>query len=372
MTDDTVREDVVRDLFLSYARAPDPSHPNPKSAFLARDDLRALLASVGEHPPDARLRAAFDAVDADGSGTLDFAEFLDGYRSVLGGDLGEAGLRETMLDVDELVRVFRVLDRNGDGSVSRTELWGVLVASGGSIGAKEARKILKLADVDGSKSITLPEFLAFMTDDSDEADVHWRLRSGFRAVFVIGGPRSGKSMLCHRLEREAAMVRCDAEGLLEEEVARGSPLGGDIAKALDRGWPVKSSTVMALVRKKLSQCPGSFATLDGFPGSKRNCRDFEKVFGAPEFAVYIAASEEAMIERLLEEGTTGKESEADVEKAESRVRAFHALAVPMLKHLNNSGVVVHILDGKNSFDDMWAELLSLNVLLDKRVKKSTK
>uniref|UniRef100_A0A7S4HV10 EF-hand domain-containing protein n=1 Tax=Odontella aurita TaxID=265563 RepID=A0A7S4HV10_9STRA len=360
VSDDSIQLEVIRDMFHSYART-DPSKAEP---FLSIEDLRDMLLSIGDHPSDERLRHIIDAIDKDASGTVELNEFMEGYHTVLGGEHDAGDNSPDTILMDDVLRTFRNIDRNGDGVLDMEELANLLTATGGHIGNREAREILELADTDKNGVIDLSEFIAFFANEATRRPYSWRLRSGFRAAFVVGGPKSGTKSLCERLVQSAEILSCDVGEILKEEVETGSPLGKKIATTLANDWLVPSSTSMALLRKKLSRLPGSFVAIRGFPRYKRNCRDFEKICGVPEFSVYIDTPEEIIIERLLEEKPD--QLAIDIQEAEAHANAFLIMVEPMLEHLEKSGVTVHRLDGCGSSDDIWEELLSLEPLVRNR------
>jgi calmodulin len=69
------------------------------------------MHSLDQNPSDADIAKMIKAVDADGNGCIDFAEFLSMMANIGVDDGGQ-------LLVDE----FRVFDKNGDGLINVMEL----------------------------------------------------------------------------------------------------------------------------------------------------------------------------------------------------------------------------------------------------------
>ena len=104
------------------------------------------------------------------------------------------------------------------------DIMGLLSTTGGHLSRLDAEEIVKIADTDGDGVIDIHEFVNLVTD-STQADFSWRLRSGFRAILIIGGPGSGKGILCDRLVKHANIDHVSSGDLLRNEVASGSALG---------------------------------------------------------------------------------------------------------------------------------------------------
>ena len=79
------------------------------------------------------------AVDADGSGTIDFPEFLKMMSIKMRDEDSEEEIRET----------FRVFDKDGNGFISPDELRYVLGNLGEKLSDEEIDEMIMDADIDG-------------------------------------------------------------------------------------------------------------------------------------------------------------------------------------------------------------------------------
>lgn len=109
-------------------------------------------------PPPPQLPMPQDMVnevDADGSGTIDFPEFLT---------LMSRKMKETDSE-EEIMEAFRVFDRDGRGFISSLELKHVMSNLGEKLTDEEIAEMISEADVSGDGEINYEEFVSFMTSD---------------------------------------------------------------------------------------------------------------------------------------------------------------------------------------------------------------
>jgi len=109
------------------------------------------LGGVKELPSD--LQEIMDSVDSDGSGVIDYTEFLAATLE-----------RRLYLQEDVCWCAFKVFDLNSDGKISLDELRLVLDSNSveSAMGAQAVQEMLKEVDRNGDGSIDFDEFMAMM------------------------------------------------------------------------------------------------------------------------------------------------------------------------------------------------------------------
>jgi calmodulin len=105
---------------------------------ITRKELGLVMRSVGDNPSEAQLLELITEVDTDGSGTIDFSEFLQIVARRKRSDDGEAELREA----------FRIFDEDNNGFISADELRRVLTSFGERLEDEEVEQMLREADID--------------------------------------------------------------------------------------------------------------------------------------------------------------------------------------------------------------------------------
>ena len=117
------------------------------------------MKSLGQKPTEAELKEMIQEVDADGNGTLDFAEFLQ----LMANKMKQIDTEE------ELVEAFKVFDIDKDGLITLNELKHVFGILGEKLTDKELEEMISLADRDGDLSINFPEFCTMMSAHTEHA-----------------------------------------------------------------------------------------------------------------------------------------------------------------------------------------------------------
>merc|ERR1711896_2805 len=91
-------------------------------------------------------------VDDDGSGQIEFPEFLS---------LMASKLQDTD-SVEEMREAFMVFDRDKSGSVSASELKHVMNNLGEQVTIEEVEEMIREADADGDGELSFDDFLQFI------------------------------------------------------------------------------------------------------------------------------------------------------------------------------------------------------------------
>ena len=115
-------------------------------------ELGTVMRSLGQNPSEEELKIMIEEVDADGSGTIDFKEFLG---------LMARKMKETDTE-EELIEAFKVFDRDGNGLISAHELRFVMTTAGEQLSEDEIEEMIREADVDGDGYIDYEEFVRMM------------------------------------------------------------------------------------------------------------------------------------------------------------------------------------------------------------------
>merc|ERR1712212_1218537 len=115
--------------------------------------VKTIMRCVGQNPSDAEIADMINQVDKDGTGSLDFPEFL--MMMCLKSDVENAE--------DEIREAFQVFDGDGNGFINRQELACVMGNLGIDLSFEEVQSMIGQADIDGDGCINYEEFYTMMS-----------------------------------------------------------------------------------------------------------------------------------------------------------------------------------------------------------------
>ncbi|XP_077242909.1 putative calcium-binding protein CML11 [Tasmannia lanceolata] len=146
LDDDQISE--LREIFRSFDRNNDGS--------LTELELGLLLRSVGLKPSTDQLDALIQKADTNSNGLIEFSEFVN----LVAPELlpGKSPYTE-----EQLRRLFRLFDRDGNGYITAAELAHSMAKLGHALTVEELTGMIKEADTDGDGRINFSEFSRAIT-----------------------------------------------------------------------------------------------------------------------------------------------------------------------------------------------------------------
>jgi adenylate kinase family enzyme/Ca2+-binding EF-hand superfamily protein len=327
---------LTRTIFRAFARLQESEGFVPglidTQEVLYKDDFKALLTCLGAYPTEELMDEAFARADTSGRGWISYRRFLKAKFWIL--SQGHEGF-----DYDNL---FHMLDLKRDGRLSLGELSGLTTASGHVLTPDEAALYFNEIGKSPEDVITKDELVQILRRRQDLA---WILRTGFRAVFILGPPASGKGTYCEEIIKRLNVNHVSTGNLLREEVAAKTNLGKRVEQIMKRGDLVDSSTTTVLIQKYLRVNPGKHVLVDGFPRSLQNSTDFLRLCGRPEFALVFDAPDDVLLERMRNRAlSSGRADDQDENTGKRRIQVYRETNHMIVQNLIKNGVDVHTID----------------------------
>uniref|UniRef100_A0A7S1GAP5 Calmodulin n=1 Tax=Bicosoecida sp. CB-2014 TaxID=1486930 RepID=A0A7S1GAP5_9STRA len=115
-------------------------------------ELGTMLRALGQSPTEAEVQDIIAEVDVDGTGKLDFEEFL----AMVAGRLKDTDI------VGEVEASFDAFDVDGDGKVSAEDLRAYAEKLGEKLPMDDVREMVGEADLDGDGMISKDSFKRLM------------------------------------------------------------------------------------------------------------------------------------------------------------------------------------------------------------------
>jgi adenylate kinase len=121
-------------------------------------------------------------------------------------------------------------------------------------------------------------------------------------VVVVGLPGAGKGTQAVQFAQRHRIPKISTGDMLRDAVARGTPLGLEVAATLAQGQLVADDTIVRLVRERLQQPDTSNGLiLDGFPRTVPQAVSLDALLKGrgPLIVVYLEISPDVILRRIL-------------------------------------------------------------------------
>ena len=97
------------------------------------------MSSLGQNLTNAQLQNMINEYDTDGNGSIEFGEFMDLMTREL----------ISYNEEDELMQVFQLIDRDGNGLISEEEIRFFMTSLGETLSESDIEDMISLVDIDG-------------------------------------------------------------------------------------------------------------------------------------------------------------------------------------------------------------------------------
>ena len=113
-------------------------------------------------------------------------------------------------------------------------------------------------------------------------------------IVLLGPPGSGKGTVADHIEKEFHLKHISTGALLREEVAKGTTIGKDIQKIIEKGELVPDDLSIQIMRLEIGNKKDYL--LDGFPRTVNQAQKIEDL--EVNHIIYLEIAEKEVIERL--------------------------------------------------------------------------
>lgn len=135
-----VEEELCRQAFSLFDKS--------GSGTISKTELTALLRTMGQNPTDSEVNDMINEVDVDGSGVVEFEEFVNFF----------ARLMKNLNPQNEVREAFRRFDPDNEGSIGIQELRYILSNLPVKVSEEEVNAMLEAGDANKDGKISFEEF----------------------------------------------------------------------------------------------------------------------------------------------------------------------------------------------------------------------
>ncbi|MBA0790139.1 hypothetical protein Gohar_014805 [Gossypium harknessii] len=117
-------------------------------------ELAALLRSLGLKPTGDQIHVLLANMDSNGNGAVEFEELANAIVPHMN--------EQVLVNQEQLMEVFHLFDRDGNGYITPAELAGCMAKMGQPLSYGELTEMIREADADGDGVISFNEFSTVM------------------------------------------------------------------------------------------------------------------------------------------------------------------------------------------------------------------
>ncbi|XP_026402123.1 caltractin-like isoform X1 [Papaver somniferum] len=122
------------------------------SGTIDAKELNVAMRALGFEMTEEQITQMIADVDKDGSGAIDFDEFVH----MMTDKMGERDTKE------ELMKAFRIIDQDENGKISASDIQRIAKDLGESFTDREIQQMIDEADKDGDGEVNSEEFIRMM------------------------------------------------------------------------------------------------------------------------------------------------------------------------------------------------------------------
>ncbi|WVN88030.1 uncharacterized protein L203_103229 [Cryptococcus depauperatus CBS 7841] len=198
-------------------------------------------------------------------------------------------------------------------------------------------------------------------------------------IFVLGGPGAGKGTQCEKLVADYGFKHLSAGDLLRAERNRaGSTYGAMITEHITEGKIVPMEVTIKLLENAMSETLSSPPStpgwsnghgrflIDGFPRKIDQAIKFDESVCKSSFVLFLATSEEILLERLLERSKTSGRDDDNKESIVKRFRTFVETSMVVVNYYRERNKVVEV-DSSPAIDVVYDKV---KLSIDERLPKT--
>ena len=175
-------------------------------------------------------------------------------------------------------------------------------------------------------------------------------------LVFMGPPGSGKGTQAKRLVDHKGWVQLSTGELFRAHIAKGTALGVNTKRYIDKGEYVPDDLTVDMVRQRLREIPPVTRILfDGFPRTVAQADALDRLlaeFGRGlDSVIFLHVPREELMQRLVKRGVEQGRSDDTPEVISKRLDVYETQTKPVVDHYERGGIL-RFVHGVGSVDDI--------------------
>ncbi|KAM6919899.1 adenylate kinase isoenzyme 5 isoform 1-T1 [Lycodopsis pacificus] len=181
-----------------------------------------------------------------------------------------------------------------------------------------------------------------------------------KVIFMMGGPGSGKSLQCERMEERFGLRHVALGDLLCNELQSHGDRGRHLRDVLERGEQLPEDTLLELLCDAVAAAvrQGKGLAVSGFLRDLRRVEEYEARMGEPSAVLLLSCSADTMSSRLQcrVRSTSGLHPASDRDGVlHRRAESFRSDSQAVAAHYERRKLL-HTVDAERSPDEVFAQI----------------
>ncbi|XP_024137408.1 adenylate kinase isoenzyme 5 isoform X1 [Oryzias melastigma] len=181
-----------------------------------------------------------------------------------------------------------------------------------------------------------------------------------KVIFMMGGPGSGKTLQCERMEERFGLRRVALGDLLCSELQSHNERGRHLLDILERGEKLPEVALLELLCDAVASSvrQGKGLVVSGFPRDLKQAQEYDAKMGDPSAVILLTCSPETMSSRLLRRGrsSSGLLPSSDTESSLSRRSESFCSDSQEVTAYYERKKLLHTVDAETSPDDVFLQI----------------
>ncbi len=180
-------------------------------------------------------------------------------------------------------------------------------------------------------------------------------------LVLFGPPGAGKGTQAQYLVKTFGLIHLSTGDLLRRRIAKGTPLGMEAKKYMDKGELVPDEIVVGMIERKLDESGKiNGFVFDGFPRTVNQAEALDKMLEKHGTSVSgmlsLEVDKQELISRLLNRGKdSGRDDDRNQSVIENRIDVYTQKTMPLIDYYKKQGKFSGI-DGMGTIDDIAGRL----------------